>query len=135
MDSQRADPADGSGGVTAVVAAMGRELAPFARRLSDARRVRGGLDLIRGRLGRQQLALAVTGDGAQNAGQGLAELFATVAVREVLVIGVSGALSPELAVGSLVVGERVMDEAGASFSPAAAWLAHAERYTHARRGV
>jgi nucleoside phosphorylase len=98
----------------AIVAAMPEELAPLrARLVAPARTQRGTLTVERGRLGGWEVALAATGDGARNARAGVAALLAAAPDAEALVVlGVSGALSPELATADLVVASRVTDEDG-----------------------
>lgn len=105
-----AKPSGGTRGVTAVVSAMPEELAALRRQLWGARRLPGTNDLVTGWLGPVPVALAVTGDGESNAYEGLCSLLCTLDVQRVLVIGVSGALSHALEVGSLLVAERVLQE-------------------------
>jgi adenosylhomocysteine nucleosidase len=105
-------PGGGTSGVTAIVSAMPEELAALRRQLWGSRRLRGGHDFTTGWLGRAPVALAVTGDGERNAYDGLCSLLCTLEVRRVLVVGVSGALSQALELGSLLVSERVLQEGG-----------------------
>ncbi len=107
-----AKPSGGASGVTAVVSAMPEELAALRRQLWGGRRLRGHNDFVTGWLGRAPVALAVTGDGQRNAYDGLCSLLCTLDVRRVLVLGVSGALSHALELGSLLVAERVLQEGG-----------------------
>lgn len=69
---------------------------------------------MRGRLAGRPLTVVVTGDGERNARRGVRALEA-VAPSRLLVIGVAGALAPDLPPGSLVVGARVIGEDGATF--------------------
>jgi nucleoside phosphorylase len=101
----------------AIVAAMPEEIAPLRARLAGASaRTQptsiGTLVIERGRLGGQEIALGATGDGARNARAGVAALLAGSGARALVVIGVSGALSPELASADLIVASRVIDEEG-----------------------
>jgi adenosylhomocysteine nucleosidase len=131
-----AKPNAGGSGVTALLAALPEEIAPLRRRLEDQRWVGGDLGLVLGRLGPMPVALGVTGDGPWQAQRGLEQLFGTVPVRGLLAIGISGALSPELCPGDLLLGARVVDEATAKeLRPLDALLAHAEQVIQARRGV
>ena len=103
----------GEEGVTLVVAAMEEEIAAFRGRLAEV--VTVSVKNARVSVGRYRgtrVALAVTGDGERNARRGLAGVLAALPVREVLVVGVAGALSPGLKVGDLVVCERVLAEDG-----------------------
>jgi nucleoside phosphorylase len=127
--------ADGFG-VTAVVAALREEVAPLRRRLSGARHIAAGVELVSGHLENIPVAIAVTGDGPSRARTGIDALLRAVDVRRLLVIGVSGALSPELCLEDLVVGERLVDEAvGGELRAPSALLAHVEQVTRARRSV
>jgi nucleoside phosphorylase len=120
----------------AIVAAMPEELAPLRARLTAATRAqRGGVVVERGRLGGREVALAATGDGARNARAGVAELLAAAAPAALVVLGVSGALSPELAPADLVVASRVTDEEGRSREADAARVAAATRATGGRSAV
>lgn len=102
-------------GPTAIVAALPEEIAPLRARLPQLTRTRvRGLDTTLARLGAEAVVLAVTGDGARNAGAGIAALLEVVAVSRLIVIGVAGALTPDLEAGALVVAARVHDDGGAS---------------------
>src|SRR3954454_7835683 len=104
--------------ITAIIAAMPEEVAPLRARLIGARRLslRGGTgaaEVVLGHLGGVAVALAVTGDGARNAREGIAALLGHVEVNRLIALGVAGALSPDLGEGALVVAEQVMLEGGA----------------------
>ena len=100
-----------------MVAAMREELAPLRGRLTGSLRSRaGGLEIERGWLNGRRVVLAATGDGAANARAGVGALLASAPADGLIVIGVSGALSAGLPSGALVVGARVMDENGRSFT-------------------
>jgi nucleoside phosphorylase len=120
----------------AIVAAMPEEIAPLRARLVGASRVQRGSVLVeQGRLGGREVALASTGDGARNARAGVEALLAASNAEALVVLGVSGALSPELATADLVVASRVTDEDGAAHDSDAAWVAAATRATGARPAV
>jgi adenosylhomocysteine nucleosidase len=125
-----------SSSITAVVAALPEEMAPFRRRLTGVRRT-GKLPpgVVLAQLGSAPLALLVTGDGETNAREAVRELFSAVPVRRLLVIGISGALSPNLVAGSLVVGERVLDERGSVLEADAKLTCAAAERVRAERGV
>ena len=121
----------------AIVAAMPEELAPLRARLVGATRAsHAGLAVERGRLAGRQVARAATGDGARNARTGAAALLAAGSdVASLIVVGVSGALSPELATADLVVASRVIDEAGQAREADAARGAATVEATGGRAGV
>jgi nucleoside phosphorylase len=104
---------DASEGVTAVLAAMPEEAAVLRAALGELRYVRRRApQIVLGRFAGRAVALCVTGDGARNAQAGAELLFSSLCVSELLVIGVSGALSASLEPGALIVAERVMRERG-----------------------
>jgi adenosylhomocysteine nucleosidase len=123
----------------AIVAAMPEELAPLRARLSGPLRAQPtslrALVVERGRLGGHEVALAATGDGARNAREGVAALLAASGARALVVIGVSGALSPELATADLIVASRVTDEEGCLREADAQSVAAATRATGGRAAV
>jgi adenosylhomocysteine nucleosidase len=110
-------------GVVAVVAAMRDELAPLRARTSDGS----------GRLAGVPVALLATGEGAANARAALARMMRQVPVRAVLVVGVAGALTRGLRVGTLVVAERVHPPSGPALGPPEHLVAAAVRATAAER--
>ena len=120
----------------AIVAAMPEELAPLrARLVAPSRAQRGTVTVERGRLAGREVALCATGDGARNARSGVAELLGTSSPEALLVLGVSGALSPELATGDLIVASRVTDEEGTAREADPAWVDAAARATGGRPAV
>ena len=121
----------------AIVAAMPEELAPLrARLVGPTRAPRNGVAIERGRLGGREVALAATGDGARNARAGVAALLSAASdVESLIVVGVSGALSPELATADLVVASRVTDEDGEAHDADPARVAAAVQATGARAAV
>ena len=123
----------------AIVAAMPEELAPLRARLSGPVRTQPtslrALVVERGRLGGHDVALAATGDGARNAREGVAALLDSSGARALVVIGVSGALSPELATADLVVATRVVDAEGRAHEADAEAATAAAHATGARAAV
>ena len=123
----------------AIVAAMPEELAPLRARLSGPLRTQPtslrSLVVEHGRLGGQDVALAATGDGARNAREGVVALLGASGARALIVIGVSGALSPELATADLVVASRVTDEDGRVREADLESVAAAARATGGRAAV
>jgi nucleoside phosphorylase len=100
----------------AIVAAMPEELAPLVARAEDARVLsafeRPPFELLAARVAGRTVALAVTGDGERNARRGAEALAATLPPEGLIVVGVSGAATGELAPGALVVAEEVHAETG-----------------------
>jgi adenosylhomocysteine nucleosidase len=123
----------------AIVAAMPEELAPLRARLSGQPRTQTtslrSLVVEHGRLGGHDVALAATGDGARNAHAGVVALLGASGARALIVIGVSGALSPELATADLVVASRVTDEDGRVREADIESVAAAARATGGRAAV
>jgi nucleoside phosphorylase len=120
----------------AIVAAMPEELAPLrARLVAASSHQHGAVSVERGRLGGREVALAATGDGARNARAGVAELLGASGAAALVVLGVSGALHPELGTADLVVASRVTDEDGTAREADAAWLAAATHATGGRPAV
>jgi len=69
-------------GITAVVSALPRELAPLIGRTANRRKSRaGGRRVVRGTLGRADVVLMPTGDGRRAASEGLSALLAAFPVR------------------------------------------------------
>ena len=106
----------------AVVTALREELAPFLARC----RVESRLSVSRGCFHRvhfkgRSLIVGWTGDGAPCAAAALRELLAAVEVDRLLLMGIAGGLSPELAIGDLVVAREVRDEEGAVPAPDSGW--------------
>jgi adenosylhomocysteine nucleosidase len=123
----------------AIVAAMPEELAPLRARLSGLVRTQPtslrSVVVEHGRLGGHEVALAATGDGARNARDGVAALLGASGARALVVIGVSGALSPQLATADLVVASRVIDEEGQVREGDTESVAAATRATGGRAAV
>ena len=120
--TEQIDPSR-TGPKVAVVAAMEEELYSLRQRLSDVRRVALPTgSAVRGRLESQEVLLAVTGEGAAAAEKGLSALLSDRGIEALLIVGVAGAISPDLAVGDLVVIDSVRDEHGEIPSPDASLL-------------
>jgi nucleoside phosphorylase len=152
MDQERAQATRRSGAVTAVVAALPEELAPLKDRLAlrdplalrarralqrplDRRPADLSLDVSWAEFEDLRLALAITGDGAGNARDGIEQLLRALPIEQLIVVGVSGALSPDLVTGSLLVAERVVDEQGRAFVAAPALVQRVARCTGAQPSV
>jgi adenosylhomocysteine nucleosidase len=102
----------------AVLAPMRPELRPLVRPLSLAR-AGPGADFLRGALGRTLVVAATTGIGTRSAARAAERLLDAVPVDHLVVVGIAGGIGPSVAVGDLVVPERVLDLAtGAEHRPA-----------------
>jgi adenosylhomocysteine nucleosidase len=99
---------------------MPEELRPLRGMLSDPCPIPGRAEMLRGWLAGRRILLATTGDGARNARAGVAEALSVmdspptrgVGSPVLIVIGVAGALSPDLSGGDLVAITRVVRERG-----------------------
>jgi adenosylhomocysteine nucleosidase len=111
-----------SGVRTAIVAPLAAELAAVRAETALERTV-GGLAF--GRFGGAPVVLAATGDGARSAARGLAAVLDAVPVGRLLVLGVAGGLSPDLATGDLVAARRVVEDGREVAAADPAWLAAA----------
>jgi adenosylhomocysteine nucleosidase len=122
-DADQPDPGwPDLGRLTAIVSPLPAELAAV-RAMTVIERIAGGLAF--GRLGGAPVVLASTGDGAPAAARGLAALLAAASVDRLLVLGVAGGLSPDLAPGDLLAARRVVEDGRAAPPPDAGWLAAA----------
>jgi len=108
---------------TAIVAALPEELAPLLGRTRVSRKLRLGRTRVSvGTLGRIQVVLAVTGDGAEPAERGLRALLEHFSVERLVLVGISGGLSPALVPGTLVAARAVWDGRDTAPPPDADWL-------------
>lgn len=102
----------------ALLAPMQSELAPLRRPLGLRRDGAGAGPLWRGALGRLEIVALQTGIGPPAAARAAARVLDLGGIDHVVVVGIAGAVAPELALGELVTPERVLDlESGASFHP------------------
>lgn len=102
----------------AFVCAMPIELAPLTRMLSLTETEINGTALHTGTLDGRDVVAIVTGMGTQLATDATTRLLDAVAVRWVLVVGITGALESETPIGTLVLPEIVENsETGAEFRP------------------
>jgi adenosylhomocysteine nucleosidase len=124
-------PAEGPAPL-AILAALRREISPLVARARILRRWRAGsLRASFGFLDQVEVILASTGDGAENASRGAEALLDSHRVRGVVIVGVSGALSPGLRRGRLLVGRQVLDETGIAPGPDPGWIQQVLRSTQA----
>jgi nucleoside phosphorylase len=120
-------------GVDAVVlAALPEEMQPLRAMLTDARRFLDDEEIWCGRCAGRSVALVLTGDGERNARAGAFAALRYLHPGAVLAIGVSGALSPELKMGDLLVGHQVMREQGDAWPASRSLIAAAEGLAEAR---
>ncbi len=105
-------------GSVAFICAMPMELAPLKRRLSLRRTRSGSCSFFAGSLVGRPVAATATGMGRLLATRGLEDLLGAVQVERVVVVGITGALGSDTAIGSLVDPEVVVDAAtGVAFHP------------------
>jgi adenosylhomocysteine nucleosidase len=100
----------------AILAPMAPELRPLVRPLG-LRRDRGA-DLWSGRLGRTDVLATITGIGTAPAARAAERILDAAPISYLVVVGVAGGIGPSVAIGDLVVPERVVDlETGAEATP------------------
>jgi nucleoside phosphorylase len=96
---------------------MWNELQPLLRPLGLRRTGPGADALLAGHVGRVQVVALQAGIGPPAATRA-AERVLDAGAERVVLVGIAGAIAPELALGALVVPERVVDLAsGAAFQP------------------
>jgi adenosylhomocysteine nucleosidase len=121
---------------TAIIAAMGEELAPLLARADVKQREKlDGCDLSWGKLGRAPVVIARTREGRSGATRGAEALLSRVAVERLLVIGVSGGLTEALKTGDLIIGHEILNGGRAVAAPDADWKAAALRIGGATAGT
>jgi adenosylhomocysteine nucleosidase len=97
---------------------MPMELAPLRRKLALKRTSHGSLVVHRGRLGDRPVVAIVTGMGTAPAGERVARLLDAVAIDRVVVVGITGGVDGETAIGTLILPECVVDAAsGVRYRP------------------
>jgi adenosylhomocysteine nucleosidase len=116
----------------AVVTALKEE---FEAVLSRAREARFRGTFVEARIGTADVALCLTGDGAGQAARAADLLCETVRPTALLGAGIAGALSPDLAIGDVLVSRRIRDSQGDAPVPDARLLAQALENTGARAGT
>jgi adenosylhomocysteine nucleosidase len=107
-----------SGARVALLAPMQPELRPLVRPLSLASAPGGG-GLYTGRGRTCDVLAVVSGIGTAAAARATERLLGAAPVRHLLVVGIAGGIGPSVAVGDLVVPERVLDlDSGRELRPA-----------------
>ena len=93
-----------------VVAAMREEVAPLINAMAEVRRPDRRLPIVLGLCGEVELAVTWTGEGSRLAVAGTQRLLAAShdSLDGCLVMGVAGALSPSLEVGTVLVAEKIV---------------------------
>jgi hypothetical protein len=117
----------GHDGPTLVLAPLPEELRALRQRLTPIERVHvpGLRRACRGSLQGSPTVLAVTGDGERKALRGIETALATFRPSHLLVIGVAGALTPELDVGDVIAARQVLQPDGQPREPSHELLARA----------
>jgi adenosylhomocysteine nucleosidase len=98
-------------GTLAFVCAMRMEARPLARRLSLSRSKVAGMAGYTGMHGTRSVVAVVTGIGPALATAGAERLLTAVPATHVVVVGITGALDSQGAIGALVMPEAVVDSA------------------------
>jgi adenosylhomocysteine nucleosidase len=103
----------------AILAPMGMELRPLLRALS-LRRERSASGVFRvGALGRVDVVATIAGVGTRAAARATERVLTAHRVDRVIVVGIAGGIGAGVAIGDLVVPERVLDLAtGRAYRPA-----------------
>ncbi len=93
--------------ITALLGAFGPEVELVEKRLQQPVVVlKNGIRFVTGRLGTQQVVVALTGIGKTNAAMTTAFALAYFRPRQVIFTGIAGAVNAELQPGDLVVGRE-----------------------------
>jgi adenosylhomocysteine nucleosidase len=93
----------------AVLAPMRPELRPLVRPLSLRRAESAGGALQKGSIGRVEIVATVTGIGPAAAARATERVLDSGAIDHVVVVGIAGGIGRAVALGDLVVPERVVD--------------------------
>jgi nucleoside phosphorylase len=97
---------------------MPMELTPLKRKLSLVKTRVGPLDAHTGSLAGRPIVAIVTGMGTELATVGLERLLEAVEVERVVVVGITGAVDDETAIGTLILPEVVVHGGtGAEYRP------------------
>jgi len=98
---------------------MRSELRPLRSALGLRRTSARGGGLFRGAVGELEIVAGLTGMGLAAGAAGARKILDVAAPDHLVVVGIAGGIGGSVAVGDLVVPERVLDLAtGASFTPA-----------------
>jgi adenosylhomocysteine nucleosidase len=103
----------------AFVFAMPMEAKPLVKRLGLRKETRGGVEVRTGTVGAHDVVAAVTGMGTALATAATERLLDAVEVDRVVVVGITGAISDDTPIGTVILPEVVANAAtGAEFAPA-----------------
>lgn len=110
-----------------VLAPLPEEIRALRQRLTriEPRRVPGLPLALDGDFEGSRLRLAVTGDGERNARRGIEAALAAFRPSRLLVIGVAGALTPDLGAGEVIAARQVLQLDADPHEPSPELLAHA----------
>jgi adenosylhomocysteine nucleosidase len=86
------------------------ELTPLKRRLGLRRSRAGPLDMFEGSLAGRPVVAIVTGMGTAAAAEHLTRLLDALEIALVVVVGIAGSVEPDVAIGTLVLPELVVDD-------------------------
>ncbi len=112
------DPPGQESGRVAFVCAMPMELAPLRRKLSLRAATLGSLEGFTGSLGGRPVVAVVTGMGTALAADHVERLLSAVDIDWLVVVGITGAVEPDMPIGTLVLPALVVDGAsGAEYRP------------------
>jgi adenosylhomocysteine nucleosidase len=102
----------------AILAPMRSELRPLVRRLSLKQSRSGDRSLFWGQLGRAEIVATTTGIGTRAAARTTEKVLDFIPLQHLVVVGIAGGIGPSVAIGDLVVPERVINLAtGAEYRP------------------
>jgi nucleoside phosphorylase len=98
---------------------MPMELKPLVKKLALRKTTIGGVEMHSGTLAGRDVVAAVTGMGTQLATSATERLLDAVAVKRVVVFGITGAVENETPIGTLILPEIVVNSAtGSEHRPA-----------------
>jgi adenosylhomocysteine nucleosidase len=102
----------------AILAPMRSELRPLLSRLGLRRTGERGEEFFRGAVGDCEIVAALTGMGMRAGAAAAAKILEVASPDHLVVVGIAGGIGGSVAVGDLVVPERVLNlETGESFEP------------------
>lgn len=93
----------------AILTAMLQEMRPLARRLQLEPAEIRGMRVLRGELAGVRVTAAVTGMGTSAARRNASALLDRVAADHAMIVGIAGAISPDVAIGELLHPAALMD--------------------------
>jgi adenosylhomocysteine nucleosidase len=108
-----------TGELTAVLAPMVSELRPFLASSSLSRQDFATGTVYRGRYGTTEVVATITGIGMTRATEVTRRVVDELGATRVIVMGIAGGVDHALAIGDVVVPERVTDRDGADYRPVA----------------